>query len=346
MGSAAGMLAEARKSLGMSGRPNTITRDYASRHGDEFLRAAWCDMAVTYWARRSGNAGAVLPGGDRAYTVWHAQDFQKADRWFTGTTANVNRARPGDIVFFDWGESNSVGAIDHVGVVEKALGGGRVQTIEGNTGDQCLRRVRSSTAIAGYGRPDYGAEETWDGRAPAATLRAGDTGTRVRDLQNALLRAEFQLPVYGADGDYGDETTAAVRALQRNAGLSETGIYDAATAAALQRALSGPQEGDDVPYFWGSVPSGKGEITPISLPGGVWKSIGFTVDNGLAKLPATRIRVAVHDARGWYAAKPELVLDSAAKEKVWFSVRDPKSADGISIQRLDDLNITVAWDAS
>jgi hypothetical protein len=159
MGGAAGMLAEARKSLGMSGRPNTITRDYAARHGDEFLHAAWCDMAITYWARRSGNAGAVLPGGDRAYTVWHAQDFQKAGRWFTGTTANVNTARPGDIVFFDWDSTNNVGAIDHVGVVEKALGGGRVQTIEGNTNDQCLRRIRSAASIAGYGRPDYQEED-------------------------------------------------------------------------------------------------------------------------------------------------------------------------------------------
>ena len=39
--SAAGMIAEARRSLGMSGRPNTITREYASRHGSEFLKASW-----------------------------------------------------------------------------------------------------------------------------------------------------------------------------------------------------------------------------------------------------------------------------------------------------------------
>lgn len=153
--SAAGMLAEARKSLGLRGRPNYITRDYARRHGDAYLDAAWCDMAITYWARHSGNTAAVLPGGDRAFTVWHAQDFQKAGRWHTGTSAEVDRAKPGDIVFFDWGASNSIGAIDHVGVVEKNLGGGRLQTIEGNTGDACLRRVRSASVIAGYGRPAY-----------------------------------------------------------------------------------------------------------------------------------------------------------------------------------------------
>ncbi|MEV4004799.1 hypothetical protein [Actinomadura sp. NPDC049753] len=61
---AAKMVAEARRTLGMSGRPNAITRENASRHGDAYLRASWCDMAITYWVRHSGNAKAVLPGRD------------------------------------------------------------------------------------------------------------------------------------------------------------------------------------------------------------------------------------------------------------------------------------------
>lgn len=160
MGTAAGLLAEARKSLGLRGRPNYITRSYATRHGSGFLAAPWCDMSITYWARQSANTAAVLPGGDRAYTVWHADDFRKIGRWHTGTIANLNRSKPGDIVFFDWGQSNSIGAIDHVGVIERVLGDGRVQTIEGNTGDACLRRVRSASVIAGYGRPAYSSGTT------------------------------------------------------------------------------------------------------------------------------------------------------------------------------------------
>ncbi|WP_083733195.1 CHAP domain-containing protein [Actinomadura sp. CNU-125] len=161
-------LREARKSLGLSGRPNYITRDYARRHGNAFLDAPWCDMSITYWARHAGTTAAVLPGGDRAFTPWHAGDFQKIGRWHTGTVGELNRAEPGDVVFFDWGYSNSIGAIDHVGVIEKVLGGGRVQTIEGNTGDACKRRVRSASVIAGYGRPawdeedDVSAKEVWD----------------------------------------------------------------------------------------------------------------------------------------------------------------------------------------
>ncbi|GAA3957691.1 hypothetical protein GCM10023085_45240 [Actinomadura viridis] len=343
------MLAEARKSLGLAGRPNYITRDYASRYGDEFLRAPWCDMAVTYWARRSGNAAAVLLGGDRAFTVWHAQDFQNAGRWHTGTAANVDRAKPGDIVFFDWGASNSIGAIDHVGIIEKVLGGGRVQTIEGNTGDACKRRVRDASTIAGYGRPYYSGSGTdapykWSGKAPAATLRPGDVGDKVRDLQNALLRAGQTLPVYGADGDYGGETETAVKTFQRSRSLTASGVYDVATAALLQRALAPqvPEEDEEVRYY-GQLTDGPSAITPISLHPGDVGAIGFVGDNDLAKLPPAKLRVAVHDAKGWYAQ--HIVVDST-RPKPWFKFRDPTTTDGVSVQREDDGAVPVAWDAS
>lgn len=154
------MLAEARKDLGLVGRPNHITREYAKAHGNEYLDAPWCDMSVTHWAHRSDNTAAVLPQGDRAYTVTHALDGRALGRWHAGTADNIRRfAQPGAIVFFDWGGSDSIGNIDHVGVVERNLGDGRVQTIEGNTGDACKRRVRGPSVIAGFWNPDYSKQE-------------------------------------------------------------------------------------------------------------------------------------------------------------------------------------------
>jgi len=234
MGTAAQLLAEARKSLGTSGRPNTITREYATRHGDEFLRASWCDMAVTYWARHSGNAVAVLPGGDRAFTVWHAEDFQKAGRWHTGTTAEVNRARPGDIVFFDWGATNAVGAIDHVGVIEKVLGGGRVQTIEANTGDGCRRRVRDASVIAGYGRPAYGGSNwTEEMVKKLPQVGKGDSGEHVESVQG-LLKARSH-PEVSMTGRFDDATEAAVKSLQKWGGVPADGIVGPKTWPVLLR---------------------------------------------------------------------------------------------------------------
>lgn len=221
---AASMVAQARKSLGLRGRPNDITREYASRHGGEYLSAPWCDMAVTYWARHSGNTAAVLSGGDRAYTVSHAMDFKRLGRWFDGTTVNVNRAKPGDIVFFDWGATNSIGAIDHVGVVEVVLGDGRIQTIEGNTGDACLRRVRSASVIAGYGRPAYedgGTSAAKSEEDPLIGLKKGDEGQAVKALQE-LCRAAGQgayLDAHGGtDGEYGDGTAEALRRVRASVG--------------------------------------------------------------------------------------------------------------------------------
>ena len=188
MGSARGMLAEAARSVGLAGRPNYITRDYAARHGEDFLAVAWCDMSITWWARRSGNAAAVLPAGDRAYTPWHAADFRKIGRWHEGTTANIDAAKPGDIVFFDWGGSNSIDAIDHVGVIEKVLGGGRVQTIEGNTSDSVRRRVRGAAEIAGFGRPAYGEDD--------------DDMPTAKEIAKAVWEYEFKAP-YAAPGTDG-----------------------------------------------------------------------------------------------------------------------------------------------
>ncbi|MGI5323458.1 peptidoglycan-binding protein [Actinomadura nitritigenes] len=231
---AAGMLAEARKSLGMSGRPNTITKEYAARHGDEFLKASWCDMAITYWARHSGNADAVLLGGDRAYTVWHAEDFQKAGRWHAGTTAQVDAAKPGDIVFFDWGASNSISAIDHVGVVEKALGGGRVQTIEGNTSDACKRRVRGADVIAGYGRPDYNGDDWTEAIVnKLPQVGKGDTGEHVESVQGLLLARSH--PEVAVNGRFDDTTEAAVKAVQKWGGVTADGIVGPDTWPVLLR---------------------------------------------------------------------------------------------------------------
>jgi hypothetical protein len=69
-------------------------------------------------------------------------------------------ARPGALVFFDWGGTNSIGRVRHVGLVEENLGDGRLQTIEGSTADECRRRVRDASVIAGFWNPGYEENES------------------------------------------------------------------------------------------------------------------------------------------------------------------------------------------
>ncbi len=235
------MLARARRDLGMRGRPNPVTRWYANRQGSAFLRAPWCNMAVTRWAVESGNYAAVCFGTDYAYTVWHAQRFQRAGRWYWGASG----ARPGDIVFFDWGGSNSISRIDHVGIVEANLGGGRLQTIEGNTSDACLRRVRSGNVIVGYGRPDYTNSGT--GGNTMVGLKEGDKGEEVKELQTSLRHAGFGhlLGNYGprgdgVDGEYGAGTSKAVLACRKWVGSSAKSgkTVSGSAAAQIRRAVA------------------------------------------------------------------------------------------------------------
>lgn len=219
------MLARARRDLGMRGRPNAISRSYSARNGSAFLRAPWCNMAVTEWSRDSGNFRATNFGTDYAYTVWHAQRFQQAGRWTFGTSG----IRAGDVIFFDWRGSRTVGGIDHVGVVESVLSGGRVQCIEGNTSDACLRRIRSGSIITGYGRPDYtntGGGAVTEGEEMLG-LKKGDKGPAVRLLQYrvrlagtkyANLLGKFGANKDGVDGDYGNATEKAVAAVRKDYG--------------------------------------------------------------------------------------------------------------------------------
>lgn len=241
---AAGMLAAARKSLGLSGRPNYITRDYAKRHGAEFLDAAWCAMAVTYWSRVSGNAKAVLPDGDRAYTVWFAEDGRDLGRWFPGTAANIKaHAKPGAIVFFDWDGTDVIGRIDHVGIVEKVLPDGRVQTIEGNTGDACKRRVRGASVIAGFWNPPYAApakpqpELNWTEvlvkKLPM--LRKGDKGWHVKTMHYLLAARDYAIEADVDDITFTEYHEQGVRGVQDAAEIEVDGIVGPDTWAALLR---------------------------------------------------------------------------------------------------------------
>lgn len=70
--------------------------------------------------------------------------------------------------------------------------------------------------------------------AVTPTLRKGDKGAEVKELQNLLLQHGYSLPRYGADGDYGNETVVAVKAFQRANGLTDDGIAGVKTWAALK----------------------------------------------------------------------------------------------------------------
>jgi len=118
----------------------------------------WCAIFVSYCFARG--AGVVLCRGWHGAGVYAMKGVTYVptlEAWLRATRrwlpASVDPL-PGDLAIFDW----DGGVPDHVGIVERLLGPGRVATVEGNTalgndsdGGEVLRRERSSAQIAGFG---------------------------------------------------------------------------------------------------------------------------------------------------------------------------------------------------
>lgn len=229
---AASVLNEAQRRIGLSGRPNLYTRWYASRNGTEYLDAAWCNMKVSYDAHHADARKAVLLKGDRAYTVYHAEDFQDAGLWKSGTVANIDRyAYPGCVVFFDWNGTNVIGAIDHVGYVVRKLGGGRLVTVEGNTSDAVKLRVRGADVIAGFGMPKYDAPtqvvikptNKYPYKSTTIMQKGWQSSKGVKLVQGRLNTIGYR-PMLMDDGDFGTKTELGVKWFQRKAHIEVDGM--------------------------------------------------------------------------------------------------------------------------
>lgn len=111
-------------------------------------RVEWCACFVSWCADQGGYIEAgILP--KFSYCPVGIEWFQKRGQW----QASGYTPAAGDIVFFDW---DGDGISDHVGIVE-SCDGTTIHTIEGNSGDRCVRREYpvESRNIMGYGVPKY-----------------------------------------------------------------------------------------------------------------------------------------------------------------------------------------------
>lgn len=77
-------------------------------------------------------------------------------------------------------------------------------------------------------------------------LKRGMTGKEVAEMQKQLMNAGYALPKYGADGDFGRETEAALKKFQADNGLKSDGVFTQATREALS-ALTETEETDKKP---------------------------------------------------------------------------------------------------
>jgi hypothetical protein len=192
-----------------------------------------------------------------AYCPTVADWYRQKGRGF----AKDQRARKGDLVFFDFPDSDH--RIQHIGiVVENDPGSRMLHTIEGNTssgtsgsqdnGGGVFKRNRPYDWAVYYGRPLYAGvaqpEEPSDPK-PNGKMRfeRGDSGADVLNWQRELnawgtslvedrnVAVGPWLPLE-EDGEFGANTEAATKFFQRRMKLEDHGRVGVKTITAMERA--------------------------------------------------------------------------------------------------------------
>lgn len=116
------------------------------------------------------------------------------------------------------------------------------------------------------------------------TLRNGDTGPDVKQMQQYLIDLGFSCGKYGADGDFGDNTEMAVKDFQRSFGLDADGVFGPTSYKMLVKALTAADKptGDAYVLIVGGncyVRKGPSKETPIigvAYDSAKWPYAGLT----------------------------------------------------------------------
>ncbi|MEV3961265.1 CHAP domain-containing protein [Nocardia sp. NPDC050193] len=92
------------------------------------INGPWC-AAFTSWLWEEAGYDVDWTNPNYVPAIWN-------DAAKMGLQATTAQAQPGDLIIFDW---EGDGTPDHIGVVS-SVGGGRIDTIEGNSSDMVARR--------------------------------------------------------------------------------------------------------------------------------------------------------------------------------------------------------------
>ena len=205
-----------------------LARGYMVTYSD-----AWCATFVSAVAIKCG-ATKIIPTECSCNKM--IELFKKLGCWVEN---DAYSPKVGDIIFYDWEDSGSgdnKGVSDHVGIVEKN-NGKTLTIIEGNINNAVGRRYIAVNGrfIRGYGVPKYEEERQEEGIVTITLkqLYKGCEGEQVKSMQQLLIAKGYSCGSYGADGDFGSGTHAAVVKFQKARGLVMDGICGANTWNAL-----------------------------------------------------------------------------------------------------------------
>ena len=222
-------------------------RWYAQQTGESYYAESgvpYCAMFVSWCFAQAKVECPGLPG------AYCPSMLQAA--WDDGSTVSLANARPGDVVYFDWG---SDGESDHVGIVV-ANRGTYYETIEGNTsadsagsqsnGGLVARKTRSLGTVCGVVRPYY--SQSGGGGADGGKLAVDgilgpqsiaewqrQVGTTVDGVVSGQIRDCASSYPALASVEFGGGGSDLMRRVQEVLGVpGPTGVIASGTVAMLQ----------------------------------------------------------------------------------------------------------------
>ena len=207
----------------------------AAVYGDKWIGHYVADCSgIFVWAFKQLNGAAIAHGSNSIY-----------DRYCTSKGKITDEIRktikPGTAVFT--GDAAKHG---HIGLY---VGDGKCIEASGTIAGVCVSNL-SAGKWTYWGElknvsyePQNGQEQASDAsdedllifNYPA--LKKGNKGEYVKLLQKKLIEQGYALPKYGTDGDFGSETESAVKAFQRDHGLTADGIVGKKTWEAFDKKV-------------------------------------------------------------------------------------------------------------
>lgn len=226
---------------------DSATRDMTIQHGQKWVgkRVADCSGLFRWAANELG--GYVYHGSN---TMWNAY----TDPDMRGAVGGLMEIFPGTAVY-----QNTNGKRTHVGLyvgvgkygVETVIEaqGTRTGVVESKLSawdewGELLVKIGGEMYVLDYDIPANVID------IPPRTMRKGDSGEDVMELQEALVREGYDVgkkkdgtPLI--DGKYGGETLSAVRAFQSDRGLKPDGIAGPLTLNALRQTEDDEPDDDE-----------------------------------------------------------------------------------------------------
>lgn len=220
--------------LGAHEYDDFVTKMIKWYYSGGFAKVAWCAISMSYMANQLGILSQFGGKNQNCYEMLcdikaAVKKSGKGKLWMRDELTKGMQIRRGDVVFILKSDPPmNAGSAKHVTTVYEGFswkGTSTFRTLGGNQSDYIQVKVYPQSQVYAIFRPDYAEEGPKKDTHP--TLRKGDKGAAVKDLQTKLRTLGFA-NVSGkemiADGSFGRITKATVVAYQTLCGLKADGI--------------------------------------------------------------------------------------------------------------------------